>query len=233
MSLKKKILTSRLLQTFICRLAWILIWFIYFTSRWEVKGFEPIKKLLDSRKPLIFVFWHGRLLMVAPFCPKNRKANVVISTHNDGQLITRVMENFGFNMIRGSSRKKEGISALKEVIHSLENNEIIAITPDGPRGPRMRIGGNVIKIAQMQNVPIIPVTYSISKCKILRSWDRFMLAKPFSRGIFIYGKPLYVKDADEESLKEAGTLLENRLNNITRQADKLVGITPVEPEKRI
>lgn len=231
MSLKKKILKSKILQTFICRLAWFLIWFIYFTTRWKIIGFEPAKKLLDSGKPLIFVFWHGRLLMIAPFRAKKRKINVVVSTHNDGQLITRVMENFGFKMIRGSSRKKDGITALKDVINSLSNNEIIAITPDGPRGPRMRIGGNVIKIAQMNGVPIIPVTYSMSKCKILRSWDRFMLAKPFSRGVFIYGEPLYVTDYGEESLKEAGTSLENRLNNLTRQADELMGLVPVEPEK--
>jgi lysophospholipid acyltransferase (LPLAT)-like uncharacterized protein len=231
MRLSKRILKSSFIQTIICRLAWAAIWFIYITSRWEVKGFDNTKKLLDSGKPLIFVFWHGRLLMISPFRPKNHKVNVVISTHNDGQLITRVMEIFGFSMIRGSSRKKDGMSAFKEVTRALENNELVAITPDGPRGPRMRIGGNVIKIAQMHNCPIIPVTYSISKCKILRSWDRFMLAKPFARGAFIYGEPLYVKGDDDAALKEAGFELENRLNNITRQADEMMGLVPVEPEE--
>lgn len=231
MSLKKKILRSRPVQTVICRIAWVAIWFIYFTSRWEIKGHAPIKELIENGKPFIFAFWHGRLLMVSPFAPKKRKVNVVISTHNDGQLITRVMENFGFHMIRGSSRKRDGMGALKEVISALENNEIVVITPDGPRGPRMRIGGNIIKIAQMQNVAIVPVTYSISKCKILRSWDRFMLAKPFSRGTFIYGEPFYVKGGSEEAIKEASNELENRLNYITRQADELMGLTPVEPEQ--
>lgn len=228
----KKILKSKPVQAIICRVAWAYIWLVYFTTKWEKRGFEHTKKIVDEGKPVIFVFWHSRLLMIAPFAPKRKqKLNVVISTHNDGQLITRVMEYFNFHMIRGSSNKKDALLAFKEVIRALKNNEIVTITPDGPRGPRMRIGGNVVKIAQMQNVQIIPVTYSVSRCKILSSWDRFMFAKPFSKGIFIYGEPIEpCQTNDENALKEAGINLENRLNNITRQADELMGITPTEPE---
>lgn len=227
----KKILKSKPVHEIICRIAWVYIWFVYLTTRWNVEGREHTKKLSESGKPFIFVFWHGRLLMIAPFSPKKRKLNVVISTHSDGQLITRVMEHFGFKMIRGSSNKKDGLAAFKEVIRALKNSEIVTITPDGPRGPRMRIGGNVVKIAQMQNVPIIPVTYSISRCKILKSWDRFMLAKPFSRGVFIYGEPIPPCTSNNEAaLKEASINLENRLNMLTRRADDMMGLTPMEPE---
>ncbi len=230
MSITKKILKSKPVQVLICRIAWAYIWFIYFTSRWEKHGFEQVKALVESGKPIIFVFWHGRLLMIPPFAIKNHKMNVVISNHNDGQLIASVMEYFGFFMIRGSSNKKDGMKAFKEIIRALKNNEMVSITPDGPRGPRMRLGGNVVKIAQMQGVSIVPVTYSISKCKILKSWDRFMLPKPFSRGVFIYGDPIPPATSNNEDiLKEAGILLENRLNQLSRQADEMVGITPVEP----
>ena len=232
MSLTKKILKSKPVQTLICRIAWLYIWFVYFTTSWQRIGFEHTKALSESGKPFIFVFWHGRLLMIAPFRPAKRKLHVVISTHNDGQLITRVMEYFGFSMIRGSSNKKDGLAAFKEVIRALKNSEIVTITPDGPRGPRMRIGGNVVKIAQIQGVPIIPVTYSISRNKILRSWDRFMLAKPFSRGVFIYGEPIPAPTSnDAEVLNNASIMLENRLNQLTKQADEMMGIMPVEPEK--
>jgi lysophospholipid acyltransferase (LPLAT)-like uncharacterized protein len=232
MSLLKKILKSKPVQTVICRVAWAYIWFVYLTTRWEIKGLEHTRKLAESGKPFIFVFWHGRLLMIAPFRPKKRKLHVVISTHNDGQLITKVMEYFGFHMIRGSSNKKDGLAAFKEVLRALKNNEIVAITPDGPRGPRMRIGGNVVKIAQMQNVPIIPVTYSISKCKILKSWDSFMLAKPFSRGIFIYGEPIYPPQKnDENTLENINISLENKLNELTKQADEMIGLAAIEPER--
>lgn len=231
-ALIKKILKSKPVQEVICRIAWAYIWLVYLTSRWERRGFEHTKKLVEEGKPVIFVFWHSRLLMIAPFAPKRRKTlHVVISTHNDGQLITRVMEYFNFHMIRGSSNKKDALAAFKEVIRALKNNELVTITPDGPRGPRMRVGGNVVKIAQMQNVPIIPVTYSVSRFKILSSWDRFMVAMPFSRGIFIYGEPIApCQTNDETALKEASIELENRLNSLTRQADELMGVPPTEPE---
>jgi len=231
MSLTKKILKSKPVQELICRIAWIYIWFVYLTSSWDKKGFEQIRALAETGNPIIFVFWHGRLLMIPPFAIKGYKMNVVISNHNDGQLITRVMEHFGFSMIRGSSNKKDGLAAFKEVLRALKNKEMVSITPDGPRGPRMRLGGNVVKISQMTGVAIVPVTYSISKNKILRSWDRFMLAKPFSRGVFIYGEPILPPTSgDEKTLEEASTLLENRLNQLTKQADEMMGINPVEPE---
>lgn len=227
----KKILKSRFVQEFICRLAWAYIWLVYYTTRWKIEGLEEIKKLNDANKPFIYVFWHGRLLMIAPFSPVKRKLNVVISTHNDGRLISRVMEHFGFHIISGSSNKSDGVAAFKDVLKALKNEEIVTITPDGPRGPRMRIGGNVIKIAQMTGVPIIPVTYSISRCKILRSWDRFMLAMPFARGVFIYGAPIMpCANKDKDALQEAGINLENKLNELTRRADEIVGINPVEPQ---
>src|SRR3989338_9151173 len=119
MSLTKKILKSKPVQELLCFIAWIYIWFVYFTTRWEKQGFEHTKALTEAGKPFIFVFWHGRLLMIAPFAHKRTTIHVVISTHNDGQLITRVMEYYGFNMIRGSSNKKDALSAFKETIRAL------------------------------------------------------------------------------------------------------------------
>ncbi len=231
MQVIKKILKSKAIQEVICRIAWVYIWFVYLTTKWEEIGSQYTKDLTESGKPFIFVFWHGRLLMIAPFAPKKRKLNVVISTHRDGQIITRIMEFFGFVMIRGSSNKADGVSAFKEVIRALKNQEIDTITPDGPRGPRMRISGNVIKIAQMQKVPIIPVTYSISKCKILNTWDKFMVAKPFAKGVFLYGKPIsYCNSNKEEDVEQARLELENKLNDLTKEADIMMGLQHIEPE---
>jgi lysophospholipid acyltransferase (LPLAT)-like uncharacterized protein len=218
-------------QALICRIAWLYIWLVYAATRWEVQGLERAEKLVNEGGPVIFALWHGRLLMTSPFALKKHKTHVVISNHNDGQLIANVMEHFGFSLIRGSSSKKDGISAFKAILRVLKNNEIISITPDGPRGPRMRIGGNIVKLAQMTGAPIVPVTYSVSRNKILRSWDRFMLAKPFSNGVFIYGEPILpAAGSDEKLIEEAGKLLENRLNDLTRKADEMMGSVPVEPD---
>jgi lysophospholipid acyltransferase (LPLAT)-like uncharacterized protein len=230
LKLTKRIIKNKSFQSFLCWLVSVYIRFVYYTSRWETKGFENVEALMHSGKPFIFAFWHGRLLMIPPFAPKSLKISVLISNHNDGELIAKVMRYFKFGLVRGSS-KKEGLSALRNIMKILKNNEIVVITPDGPRGPRMRVSGEIITIAQMMSVPIIPVTYSISKCRVLRSWDRFLVAKPFSRGAFFYGDPIMIdKKSGEEEIKKAGVVLENALNEITRQADEFVGIQPVEPD---
>ncbi|MDA0782269.1 MAG: lysophospholipid acyltransferase family protein [Rickettsiales bacterium] len=225
----KKILKSKAFHVFICWLAHKYIWFVYLTSRWEVRGAEHRIKLEEQKQQCIFAFWHGRLLMIPPFAPKVAKIHVLISNHNDGELIARTMTHFGFGLVRGSTGK-EGLTALRNILKIFKKGENLAITPDGPKGPRMRVSGTVIDIAKMSGLPIIPLTFCASKCKVLRSWDRFIAAKPFSKGCFIYGEPLYVKkDANEEELKKAGIELENRLNKITEEADMAVGIEPVLP----
>lgn len=227
MKISKKILKSSAFQAVLCQIAYLYILFVKLTSKWEIKRSAAFDKIVAEKKPFIFAFWHGRLLMIAPFSPKHVKMNVLISLHNDGELITKVMEYFNFTMIRGSS-KNQGMSALKEILRVVKKGDSVAITPDGPRGPRMRVGGNIAKIAQMLDVPVIPLTYSISNAKILRSWDRFVLAKPFGKGVFIYGEP--VKITKEDSSEAARIKIENALNEITKEADNLVGITPIEPE---
>lgn len=226
----KKILKSKVTQGVLCLLVYLYIRLVHLTCRWQVENFYKTDDLA-SKRAVIFAFWHGRLLMVAPFAPKV-PLNIVISNHNDGELITKVMEYFKFGFVRGSS-KQDAMSAFKNIIRDLKKGTSIAVTPDGPRGPRMRLGGNIITIAQMASVPIIPVTYSVSKCRILSSWDRFMVAKPFAKGVFIYGDPIYIdRGLSKKELEKAGISLEKQLNNMTRKADEMAGIIPVEPETK-
>ena len=202
---------------------------MYYTSRWEVRGLEFKKQLESSGEPCIFAFWHGRLLMIPTFAPDVAKIHTLISNHNDGELIAKTIEHFGFGLVRGSTGK-EGLSSIRSILKILKNKECVAVTPDGPKGPRMRVSGTIINLAQMSGFPIVPMTYSSKNSKILRSWDRFMVAKPFSKGSVVYGEPLYVsKTANAEELKKAGIELENRLNSISNQADLAVGIEPIVP----
>ncbi len=230
MKLSKKILKNKIVQILICWLAQIYIRIVDITGAWEVRGQQNMDMLAKSGKPFIIALWHGRLLMVPPFAPSNVKINVLVSNHNDGELIAKVIGYFNYGLIRGSS-KKEGVSALRGALRAINKNEVVAITPDGPRGPRMRVGGTISNIAHMAGVPILPITYSSATAKILRSWDRFMLARPFAKNIFIFGEPILVeKSSDQQVIKNTGVKLEIALNNITRQADEFVGIVPVEPD---
>lgn len=160
--------------------------------------------------------WHGRLMMVPCFIPSNIHKNVVVSTHSDGEIIARVQKYLRVKTIRGSTNKG-GIGAVREIMKKLHSGESVAITPDGPRGPARKVNGTLVDIAKKLDIPIIPATFSCGKHKKAKSWDSFMIAKPFGKGVFICGDPLLPSDADFGAEK-----LEKILNQITDEADVAV-----------
>ncbi len=154
---------------------------------------------------------------------------MLISGHRDGQLIARTVGYFGIDTIEGSS-SKGGTAALRTMVRFLKLGEYVGITPDGPRGPRMRVGGAIVGMARLSGVPIIPVAYATNKRKILGSWDKFIIAKPFGRGVIVGGEPIEVAgDADEDALEAARLDVENALTAITNEADGLCDVETVAP----
>jgi lysophospholipid acyltransferase (LPLAT)-like uncharacterized protein len=112
----------------------------------------------------------------------------------------------------------------------LKSGESIGITPDGPRGPRMRAQMGAIRLAQLSGAPLFPVSFGVRPRRMLSSWDRLVLVFPFSRGVVIYGEPIDVpRSAGAAQLEHIRTLLEHRLNDITAEADRLTGYRAVEP----
>lgn len=110
---------------------------------------------------------------------------------------------------------------MREMLKASEDGYDIAITPDGPRGPRYRVQNGIIELARRTGMPIIPISFNASRKKVFRSWDRFLLPYPFSRGVFIFGKPLLVPQQMSESLfEQTRLLLEGRLREITDRADR-------------
>jgi hypothetical protein len=112
----------------------------------------------------IFCFWHGRLLMM-PFANMRGKGKVLISRHRDGELIARVMKFFRLGSIRGSFRKGT-VSSVREIINNLREGYDVAITPDGPKGPRYKVKDGIVELARLTGKSIIPITYSASKKKL-------------------------------------------------------------------
>jgi lysophospholipid acyltransferase (LPLAT)-like uncharacterized protein len=177
----------------------------------------------------VVCFWHGRLLMMPCAQRPPMTYHMLISGHRDGQLIARTIGRFGSGVVAGSS-SRGGALAVKQCIDLLAAGVAVGITPDGPRGPRMRAAGGAVEIARRTGVPMLPVTYSVTRRRILGSWDRFLLPLPFSRGVFILGEPIEVPaNARSEALEAARVELERRLNAITAEADRLTGHAPVEP----
>ncbi|HSR10730.1 MAG TPA: lysophospholipid acyltransferase family protein, partial [Thermodesulfobacteriota bacterium] len=161
-----------------------------------------------------------RLLMM-PFLPKRGRVGMMVSRHRDGEFIARAVKLFGIDSLRGSTTQG-GTAALRAMIRFYRDGANLAITPDGPQGPRHVVQPGVIELARQTGGPILPVTYSASRKKVFASWDRFILPYPFSRVVFIWGEPLLVpRETDRTSLEEIRLILEERLKRITEEADRM------------
>lgn len=202
---------------------------IWHTGRWKLIGSEHLDALHDSNSPYILCFWHGRLLMMPYSWQHHTAFFMLISGHRDGEMIADTIRRHGINHIKGSS-SKGGMRAMRAMLKELKAGNCIGITPDGPRGPRMRASDGVISVARLSGAAILPVTYSASPAKIINSWDRFMVPLPFCRGELRYGPPVYVpRDADGADLDDRRQKLETILTGLSIEADRSMGHTPVQP----
>ncbi len=227
MRLLKAILKTDGVRRALCWIGAQYIRFVHATGRWRVVGDEPARRLWDDGKPFILCFWHGRLLMM-PYCWDRAKTiHMLISQHRDGRLIADTVAHFGIRTAAGSS-SRGGAGALRAMLKALKAGEYVGITPDGPRGPRMRASDGIVNVARMAGVPIIPATFGISSGRVLGSWDRFLVAWPFARGVIVWGEPIDVaRDVDDEALEAARIRVEEALNAVTAEADRLTGRPPV------
>lgn len=199
------------------------------SGRWTMLGGEVPEAFWRRGEPFIVCFWHGRLLMMPSGWPRRIGLAVLISQHRDGALIAAAVAHFGVDTVRGSSGR-DGAPALRAMLKELERGVSIAITPDGPRGPRMRVSEGIVGVAQHSGRAIVPTSYAARPRRLLGTWDRFLLPLPFSRGVFLWGEPISVpRQADAAALEGARLELEEALNRLTAEADRLVGVTPVAP----
>lgn len=209
---------------------------VWFTGRWRVLGLEHAHPLWDSGQPFIGAFWHGRLMMMPYAWPTRRqRITLLISRHGDGEIIARAISRLGFDAVRGSTSKqgttdKGGTDAVRQMLKVLKGGACVGLTPDGPRGPRMRIAPGLVQIARLTGLPIALGTFSARRRKVLRSWDRFVVALPFTSGVILWGKPIPVpRDLDAAGIEAKRLEVEEALNALTAEADRLCGHAPIEP----
>ena len=132
-------------------------------------------KLVIEKEPL-----HAIMPFIFDSCWQGRKANVMISDHKDGQMISDIIKHFGIGSIRGSS-SKGALKVFLSAIKSINNGVDVVITPDGPRGPRHSISDGSVTIAQKTGVNVVVLSYKASKFWQFNSWDKMILPKPFSK----------------------------------------------------
>ncbi len=169
----------------LCAMAALYIRFVHATSRWHVEGGEHPAALWDRDAPFILAFWHGRLLLMPSCWRREKPIELLVSQHRDGQLIARTIGHFDLRTITGST-SRGGSAALRAMLRGLERGGSVGITPDGPRGPRMRATGGIADLARLSGAPILPVAFATSRRRVLGSWDRFLFAITFFRGFFVW-----------------------------------------------
>ncbi len=173
---------------------------LFATTRVERVHAERLEDFRRRKVPVIFVFWHGNLL---PLVHYHRREGIVVlvSEHSDGEFIARILGRSGFGTVRGSSTRG-GVRGLKALVRAARNGRDLALTPDGPRGPRGEFKPGALAAAQMTGLPLLPLAVSASSAWRLDSWDRFLIPKPFSTVRIEYLPPRFVpRDATRRDLE--------------------------------
>lgn len=187
------------------------------TLRLREAGNVSASKTKRKNGPAIFASWHHSIL-ISVFFYRNNNINGLISMNRDGEYISRVMKNFGFSSTRGST-SREGFRAFLGLKKVLQAGNYVAVTPDGPRGPKHKAQIGAVYLAKQSGVPVSTFAFDADKKWVLKSWDGHIIPKPFSKGVFLWGKDITVPDdADEAVLEKKRLELENELNRLTGEA---------------
>lgn len=181
--------------------------------------------LLTSDRPWIIAMWHGRMLCLMPLRRhKGRGIHVLVSPSDDGSLAAKALRSFRYRVIRGSL-SRGGASALRTMRDLLASGGQLAVTPDGPRGPRHAMNVGTAWLARASGSPVLPIGVAVDRAWRLRSWDRFTIPKPFARLVVSYGDPMPVAaEATDEALETIAAELRARTIALEHEAFARLGI---------
>jgi hypothetical protein len=160
------------------------------TWRFEPRGEAGWRARRATKQGIVLAAWHGHLLPLT-FYLRNLGMSVVVSEHRDGEIIARVLHRLGYATIRGSSTRG-GARALAGMVRLLRAGGVVTITPDGPRGPARQFAPGTTVAAQRAGVPIATMFVTTDRAWTLRSWDQFMIPKPFARVVLHFSDPTMV-----------------------------------------
>lgn len=167
----------------------------------------------------IYAFWHGRAFLL-PHNYRHFGFLIPASESRDGEILAGTLMRFGFEVVRGSSKRK-GDRALLGLVEGLRKGKSIAVAVDGPRGPLYEVKQGVAYLAGKLQKPIVPVAISAKRYWILEKvWDKHMIPVPFTKGIILYGEPIVVEGISEQELESKRRDLEVALNRLTAKTDE-------------
>ena len=211
-------------------LARILVAYLKFalgTTRWTLIGLEHLA--LPDRRPSVLAFWHQRLTLIPALKSLALKrgmiptVTVLTSRHRDGMLVSSVMEGFGLAVVNGSTAKdgqeKGGSTALRRMLACLSEGQVVALTPDGPRGPAGIPAPGLAQLAALSGAPVVPCAAQVGWRISLPGWDRMVLPLPFGRGVMLCGAPITVPRRDWLDSLPA---LKAAIDTATARADAMI-----------
>jgi lysophospholipid acyltransferase (LPLAT)-like uncharacterized protein len=220
-------------------LVWGVLWLLRRTTRLQLEGADPLFARWRAGEPTVLAFWHGRSIML-PFLlpgrprPSRRAAQandgyiaetmIMNSTHRDGEIITRALARFGVTIARGSSTRG-AVGGTLALMRGLARGAIVALIPDGPRGPAGEAKAGAVELAASSGALLFPVSASASRSRRMTGWDRMMIPLPGARVTCVVGEPFTFPAGrlDKTAREQARALLESRLSEVTRQADRSCG----------
>ena len=194
------------------------------TCRIKVHGKERTKSVRESGKGLLYSLWHDNNL-IAVWALRSEKFTAMVSNSKDGEIISRVIELTGNSVIRGST-SKGAMQAAQQGLRILSKNKVLAITPDGPRGPKYHLQEGVLYLSALTKSPVIPVHLEASRQWEFNSWDTSKLPKPFSTLYVVYGEPVSVTSedmADEDSKEKARQRVQQAMMKNVEAAKRYAG----------
>jgi lysophospholipid acyltransferase (LPLAT)-like uncharacterized protein len=183
-----------------------------------ILGEEKYSQLRKQGKPVVIAVWHGRLFLV-PYFFRHRNTMAFISPSQDGDIVVSVGRDWGYKILRGSSSHSIAKAWLIMLRELRQGGEVIMV-PDGPKGPNRKFKSGAIKQSQETGASIVPFSFSCSRKRYAKSWDRFLWFFPFNKVVAIYGEPIVIPpELSEAEFEEKRMYLEKVLIALDEKAD--------------
>lgn len=234
----KALLGNPIFQFLIGRLIGGYMLLVGATTRWTRVNQAAVEPFWRANASLITCIWHARFMLAHKlwaFGPGVPKATMLISQSREGGVVAHASRTVGAEVIRGSAskraRRKGAVEAMRAMARHLDDGGMIAMTPDGPKGPRMRAKLGPVQLAKLAKAPMIAFTWSTSNRIVFdKSWDKFIFPLPFGHGALIWSDPIAPPppNASAEEIEALRQHLEAELNRISAEADRIAGVSTPE-----
>lgn len=191
---------------------------LYAGLRFVIEGEEHLEGTWRSGKPVVFVVWHGRLLPLL-FLYRRQGVVILVSQHRDGEYLARLARGLGYETLRGSSTRG-GFRVLRQSVRTVRSGRSLAVTPDGPQGPREQLKPGALHVARLTGAPVIPISAGSRQAWWIEGWDRFLVPKPFATVRVAVGPPHIIpRGAAVGDLAQHARELESELKGLKARVD--------------